>query len=197
MSQFELLDQMTEASGGVLTTAAVLEAGISKSVLSKYVAAKEYERVSHGVYLAPDAWADRMYLLSLRCPQIVFSHDTALFFHDLTDREPMRYSVTVKTGYNPTHLAAEGVKVYTVKKALYEIGIETGTTPFGHRVPVYDVERTICDTIRSRSGIEVQTLQGALKQYARRQDKDLLRLMEYAKLFHVERILRQYLEVLL
>ncbi len=58
MSQFELLDQMTEASGGVLTTAAVLGAGISKYILSKYVAAKEYERVSHGVYLAPDAWAD-------------------------------------------------------------------------------------------------------------------------------------------
>ena len=32
----------------------------------------------------------------------LFSHETALFFHDLTDREPLAYSITVKTGYNPT-----------------------------------------------------------------------------------------------
>lgn len=70
-------------------------------------------------------------------------------------------------------------------------------TPFGHDVPVYDVERTICDLIRSRNNIEIQTLQDALKQYARHKDKNLRTLMQYAKLFRVEKILRQYLEVLL
>ena len=70
-------------------------------------------------------------------------------------------------------------------------------TPFGHDVPVYDMERTICDVLRSRSRIEMQTLQGALKVYPRRSDKDLRTLMRYAKLFRIEKILRQYLEVLL
>ena len=51
--------------------------------------------------------------------------------------------------------------------------------------------------LRSRSHIEMQTFQGALKAYARRSDKDLRTLMRYAKLFRVEKILRQYLEVLL
>ena len=59
------------------------------------------------------------------------------------------------------------------------------------------MERTICDVLRSRSRIEMQTLQGALKVYARRSDKDLRTLMRYAKLFRIEKILRQYLEVLL
>ena len=45
--------------------------------------------------------------------------------------------------------------------------------PFGHDVPVYDMERTICDVLRSRSHIEMQTFQDALKAYARRKDKDL------------------------
>ena len=64
-------------------------------------------------------------------------------------------------------------------------------------MPVYDMERTICDLIRCRSNIEIQTLQGALKQYAIRKDKNLRMLMQYAPLFHVEKVLRQYLEVLL
>ena len=58
---------------------------------------------------------DAMYLLHLRCPQAVFSHETALFFHNLTDREPLAYSITVKTGYNPTRLKSEGVQVFTIK----------------------------------------------------------------------------------
>ena len=70
-------------------------------------------------------------------------------------------------------------------------------TPFGHPVPVYDLERTICDVLRSRNSMELKTLQSALKQYARRRDKDLRTLTRYARLFHVEKILRQYLEVLL
>ena len=70
-------------------------------------------------------------------------------------------------------------------------------TPFGHTVPAYDMERTICDLLRCRSSMEMQIFQGALKMYARRKEKNLRRLMQYARLFRVEKILRQYLEVLL
>ena len=70
-------------------------------------------------------------------------------------------------------------------------------TSFGHAVPVYDMERTICNLLRSRNNIEIQVFQDALKQYARRKDKNLRVLMKYAALFHVENILRPYLEVLL
>jgi predicted transcriptional regulator of viral defense system len=138
-----------------------------------------------------------MYLLHLRCEQAVFSHETALFFHDLTDREPTEYSITVKTGYNPSYLKADGVHVYTIKKELHDIGATTMQTTFGNPVPVYDMERTICDLIRSRSSLEAYTLQEGLKQYTKRQDKNLRLLMQYATLFRVEKILRQYLEVLL
>lgn len=58
-------------------------------------------------------------------------------------------------------------------------------------------KQKLCDVIRSRSTIEAQVLQDALKQYARRENKNLHQLMEHANLFHVDRILRQYMEVLL
>ena len=122
---------------------------------------------------------------------------TALLFHDLTDREPLKYIITVRTGYNPSRLQENGFQVYTVKKDLHEIGITTMLTSFGHSVPVYDMERTICDLLRSRKNIEMQVFQEALKQYAKRKDKNLRMLMKYATMFHVEKILRPYLEVLL
>lgn len=197
MSQFQQLDQLMERQDGMLRTGQVLAAGISKPVFYQFVQSRGLEQAAHGIYLSKDAWVDAMYLLHLRCPQAVFSHETALFFHDLTDREPNPYSITVKTGYNPASLQADGIKVYTIKKELHDVGIVTMNTPFGNPVPVYDMERTICDLIRSRSGIEMQTVQDALKQYAKRKDKDLRKLMRYAQMFRVEKLLRQYLEVLL
>lgn len=68
---------------------------------------------------------------------------------------------------------------------------------FGHIIPMYDMERTICDLVRSRSHIEIQDFQTALKTYVHRQDKDLNRLMQYAHKFHVANIIRGYMEVLL
>ncbi len=197
MNQFEQLDQLIKEHGGTIQTFQILEAGISKPAFYKYIKEKGLEQAAHGVYVSPDAWTDAMYLLHLRCKQAVFSHETALFFHDLIDREPIRFSVTVRTGYNPSRLQEDGVQVYTVKKELHEAGVTTVKTPFGHMVPVYDMERTICDLLRSRSRMEIQIFQDALKQYVRRKDKNLRTLMQYAVMFHVEKLLRQYLEVLL
>lgn len=88
MGQFEQLDQLLETQDGMLRTAQVVSAGISKPVFYDYVHSRELERVAHGIYLSKDAWVDAMYLLHLRVEQAVFSHETALFFHDLTDRAP-------------------------------------------------------------------------------------------------------------
>ncbi len=197
MSAKNQISVIASEHNGVLKTADVVSAGISKKTLSEFVKERGFERAAHGIYCDPDAWTDNMLVLQLRCPKTIFSHDTALFLHDLTVREPLNYTVTAKTGYNPSHLTEAGVKVYTVRKDLFEIGITDCLTPFGNRINVYNMERTICDVIRSRSTIDTQVFQDALKQYAKRKDKDLHQLMEYAKLFHVDRILRQYMAVLL
>ena len=195
--RFEQLDRLLTEHDGMLQTAQVIASGIVKPIFYEYVKEKNLQQVAHGIYVSEDAWVDAMFLLHLRCNQAVFSHESALFFHDLTDREPSKYSVTVRRGYSPTRLKAEGLSVYTMKPELVDVGLSSGQTPFGHTVPVYDMERTICDLLRSRSRIEIQTFQGALKAYARRKDKNLRALMQYAGMFKVEKILRQYLEVLL
>lgn len=70
-------------------------------------------------------------------------------------------------------------------------------TTFGHEVPCYDAERTICDLIRSRSRYSVELITDAVKAYASSSDKELNRLSEYAEQFHVLKALKPYLEVLL
>ena len=197
MKEIKLIESLAEANGGILTTEEVVRNGISKTTLANFVKKNNYERISPGIYLAPNAWKDDAYILQLRCPQIIFSHDSALYFHDLTDREPLHSVVTLKTGYNPSNLSNRGIKVFTIKKELFNIGLSLGVTPLNHQVRVYDLERTICDIVRSRNVMDSQIFYDALKQYVRKKEKNLQKLMEYAYIFHVEKLLRQYMEVLL
>lgn len=197
MKQYELLDKLIKDKKGIIRTSDATNIGITKTVFYNYTRDNKLQRVSHGVYTSLDSWLDPMYILHLRSDQIIFSHESALFLHDLTDSEPIKYVVTVKTGYNPSLLTKDGVKVYTIKEDLYTLGLCKSTTTFGNTVITYDMERTICDLIRSKSKIEIQTFQDALKQYSLRKDKDLRTLMKYAKLLHVEDKLKIYLEVLL
>ena len=197
MTQVEMIKKIIADNKGMIRTSQVINAGITKTVFYQYVKENNLEQIAHGIYATSDTWVDSMYLLHLRCKQAVFSHETALFLLDLTDREPTEYEITVMTGYNPSKLKNDGIKVYTVKKELYEKGIIIAQTSFGNSVSIYNMERTICDIIRNRKNTEIQTIQTALKQYVKRNDKNLRLLMRYAKDFHIDKVLRQYLEVLL
>jgi len=197
MSKKELLDTLLKENNGILKTTDAVDAGISKSYFSEYVRNAKLEKASQGIYIASDAWNDEMFLLQARFSQVIFSHETALYLLDIAIREPLQFTITVKHGYHNDNLKAQGVKVYSVKPELYELGVVKVLSTNGHMLNVYNAERTICDIIRSRSNVEIQDLQTAMKEYVKRKDKNLPLLMRYAKMFRIERILRQYLEVLL
>jgi predicted transcriptional regulator of viral defense system len=197
MSKFELLDDILKTSNGYLKSADATQAGVSRTYLSEFVRKRGLKRITHGLYVSQDAWEDGMYVLQVRYPLAVFSHETALYLLNLAEREPLKYSVTLKAGANTTGLLRQGVKVYKVKKELFDEGIEEALSPAGHPVRVYNPERTICDLVRNRSNIEIQDLQSAIKGYVKRKEKNLPLLMRYAKSFSVEKIIRGYMEVLL
>ena len=182
---------------GILLTKNAIEAGISKHALYNFIRDNGFEKAAHGVYASPETWKDENYILSLRCPQGVLSHDEALYYHGLTDREPLQKTITIYTGYGTSRMVADGIKVFTVKKELLDIGKEIVKTSYGHDIPLYNRERTICDLIRSRNRFEIQDFQTALKTYIMGKNKNLNRLMEYAKLFHVDKKIREYMDVLL
>ncbi len=184
-------------TSGMLLTKNAIQGGIKKDEFYRFIAANHFEKAAHGIYLSPEAWEDESFVLHQRCPQAVFSHDEALFYHGLTDREPMQQTLTIYSGYNTQKLKESGIKVFTIKKELLNVGKIEVENSYGHKIPVYDLERTICDLMRSRRYFEIQDFQTAIKTYVKRQDKDLNKLMTYAPLFRIEKRIRQYMEVLL
>ena len=197
MSKFDELDRLVEEGNGYLQTAQVLKSNISKPTLADYVSKRNMERVAQGVYLARDAWPDELYQLYLSNRRIIFSHETALLLHGLTEREPAFISVTVKAGYNATHLRKRGVHVYQTKADVADLGVVDVKTAFGNMVRAYDRERTICDVIRNKEKLDIQVFQYAMKEFMSGKDKHVHRLMTYARALNIEDHVRTYTEVML
>ena len=189
--------EMNFINNGVLNVKSLKEINLSRQTIYNFIKKNGMEKVGPGIYISQDTLEDETYIFSLRCPKGVISHDDALYYYGLVDREPVIHSITIYSGYNPTTLTNSGYKVYTVKKDLLDLGKITVTNQFGHSIPMYDLERTVCDLVRNRSNFEIQDFNTALKSYSQRNDKNLNRLITYAKAFRLEKIIRQYLEVLL
>jgi predicted transcriptional regulator of viral defense system len=137
-----------------------------------------------------------MLILQLKNTKMIYSHESALLLHDLTDRVPFHNVVTVPYGYNPTWLKEKGLLVHTVKKDLIDVGVCNKETFFGNEVKTYDMERTICDILKDRNNQDIEIVLDALKRYFRRKDKDLNKLIKYAEILRVKNILMPYLRAL-
>lgn len=197
MTQFDTLDSLVRSGNGYLQTAEVTRKGISKSTLAEYVGRRQMQRVAHGLYLSPVAWQDELFQISAANGKAVFSHETALLLHGLAEREPEQICVTVPRGYNATHLRRQGVRVYQVKPELSRLGETEVKTMFGNPVRVFDRERTVCDIVRQKDSMDIQTFRFAMKTYMAEREKDLNRLMAYAGMLGIKEAVRTYTEVML
>lgn len=197
------MDYMTELTaiakthGGIIETKIAAQRGISKAMLYKLCKEDKIHRIVKGQYILPDDMQDELLAISNRSKRIIFSHETALYLHGISDRTPFEHTVTAPSGCIPSAAIKSECKVYYIKPELFELGKTMLRTPAGNDVPAYDLERTICDVIRSRNKLGTETFLAALKLYAANPKKNLNQLNTYAKQMRVEKVLRQYLEVLL
>lgn len=197
MGMNPIIFEEVQRNNNMITTSRVVELGFSRALLSKYVKEGLLERGRQGIYVLPDSVHDDMYTLMLRSEKVIFSHDTALFLHGLSERTPFSHSVTIPSNAVLSDTLKEDCNCYYIKPELHDLGQTWKKTTFGNEVRCYDVERTICDLLRSRNRMDEETVISAIKNYAKYKDKDLNLLAGYAEKLRVSKVLRGYMEVLL
>lgn len=197
MNYIEKLIDIEKKYGGIIETKIAEENGISKAMLSKLCKEDRIYRIARGQYILSDDMSDDLFSISKRSSNIIFSHETALYLHGISDRTPFEHTITAPSRCIPSASIRSECKVYYIKPELFELGRTILKTPAGNDVPAYDLERTICDIIRSRNKVGNETFLSALKLYVKNPNKDLNKLYFYAQKLRVSNILRPYLEVLL
>ncbi|MCH3918810.1 MAG: type IV toxin-antitoxin system AbiEi family antitoxin domain-containing protein [Spirochaetia bacterium] len=192
-----ILKTLSANNNGIISANAAENAGISRAMLSLMSIDGRIERVSKGIYMLPDSIPDELYILSLYSKNIVFSHETALFLHGITERTPAFNSFTLPNGKRRSSALSKKCKIHHVKDEYFNIGKTTIKTFQGNEVPCYDLERTVCDIIRDKNKLDPETYLTSIKMYAISKNKDLTKLSSYAEKMGLVKKVRRALEVLL
>jgi predicted transcriptional regulator of viral defense system len=193
----EIIRNILEGQNGILLTSDLGKYGVSRTYLSILESNGEIQRISRGVYSASGKIVDEMAGIQARYKGAIFSHETAAYLLDLTDRTPLFYSVTVPAGYNATPLKASGARVFFVNRGIYPLGLITVKSPHGNDIKTFNLERTICDLLRSRNQIDIQQINESMRRYVGKKDRNIDLLHTYARQFSIQKIVREYIEVLL
>lgn len=191
------IQHLLNINNGIVTTSQVTDARIPRRCLSAMVDSGIIYRVERGIYALPEVWEDEMYFLQYRFSKGIFSHETALYLHGMTDRTPIRYTMTFPFGYNTGNVKKQGIVAKLSTEETYALGLIEMPSPAGNPIKTYDVERTLCDIVKIRHKADIQVINQAMKTYASSKEKDIAKLISYADQLRVKPKVLKYMEVLL
>lgn len=185
--------------GGGLRMAEALRLGISRKALYAMRDAGVVVSISRGVYrlasLGPLAHPD-LVTVATRVPQGVLCLISALSFHELTTQVPHTIDVALERGRTKPRLDDPPTRFFWFSGPAFHEGIETHKLD-GVQVRIYDPEKTLVDCFRYRNQIGMDVVLEAMKLWRERRKKKLDVLLKYARMRHVERGMRPYLEAML
>ena len=181
---------------GYLNTRDLTKKGIPRVYLSNLVKAGIIEKVGRGLYIKKNDVANDMIIIQNSSKYVVFSNLSALYLHGIVERIPIKYDVTVPSGYKGSLQSSQNVNIYYVKRELHNLGIIEVSLSDGSIVKTYDLERTICDVIKNRNKLDSELINKAIRSYYYSNEKDVIKLYDYAKRLNVYNKIRNYFEVL-
>ena len=196
LNQVDTVNKLLKTNKGYLTAKIAGKHGVSAWTLKRMAEKGLIERIAHGMYINNDTIPDPYFIAQYRCPKGVFSHETALFFNNLSDRTPFQLMITIPSGWNTRLLTSADVSFFYSNLKYMKLGVQEVTTPYNHTVKVYNAPRTICDCLRNVDKLDKDLVLTALKRYLKNPSNDKSKLLEYAAIFKIRDIMLRYMEVI-
>jgi predicted transcriptional regulator of viral defense system len=184
--------------GGGLRMSEALWLGISRKALYAMRDTGVIEPVTRGLYrlasLEPLANPD-LVAVAVRVPQGVLCLISALSFHELTTQVPHVIDVALERGTRKPRLDDPPTRFFWFSGPAFHEGIEAHELD-GVPVRIYDPEKTLADCFRYRNQLGLDVVLEALRLWRERRRRKLDVLLKYARMRHVERTMRPYLEAI-
>lgn len=181
---------------GYLTTKDVTENNIPRTYLTKLIKENKIERVSRGVYIKKNVLVDEFVVLQSKSKYAIYSNATALYLHGFSNRIPIKYDITIKSGYKGSLQKEKNVNLFYTKRELLDLGVINYKLDSGNIIKVYDLDKTICDIIKNKKKIDAEIFNKAIREYFYSKKKNTLKLYEYAKKMNIYNKVRDTFEVL-
>ena len=151
-------------------------------------------QVRRGVYANIDQLSGNMIDINAIVPDGILCLWSAWNIHQLTTSMPQAYHVAIKRNRKVTLPSFPKMEFHHYTEAILGIGVMKMKID-GFNIRVYDVERSVCDAVKFRNKIGMDICSEILDNYLHRPNRNLSKLMTYARKLRVGTTLEQYLQV--
>lgn len=193
MNNYDKIKELALNNKGIVYAKDTEKLGIHPQFLNDLENKGYLKRIMKGIYVKSDVDVNEFWLFSERYKNGIYSHNTALYFYGMTDRILMQLDMTFPSN---NRVKNEYLHIHYIKNENHKLGATKLKLEDDTEINIYNIERTICDITRDRNKIDPQIYNNAMNEYVKKKDKNLVLLYEYAKIFKIEKILAQYMEVL-
>ena len=185
---------MDTPKNGILTLKDIDEDGRYYFV-RKAMDAGNVVRLKNGVYATEDGLANTMVDVERIVPGGVLCLYSAWEHYDLTTQIPGSIYVAVEKHRKVVVPVFPPITLCYWEQKYYEMGVMEADVA-GHKLRIYDIERSVCDVVRFRNKVGMDVMTEVLRAYLSRKDRNIARLMEYAGKMRIGTIMAQYLNVM-
>ena len=151
-------------------------------------------RLRNGVYVETSALANNMVDVERIVPGGVLCLYSAFAHYGLSTQVPSSFCIAIEAKRKLRLPDYPIIDLYYWKKENLGFGI-TQKVLSGYVVRITDLERTVCDAVKYRNKIGLDLCAEIIRSYLARNNRNLSRLMDYARRLRVANVLNNYLEI--
>lgn len=129
-------------------------------------------------------------------PKSVIAGLSALRYYNLTTFIPQSVYIAIKRGDTMPRIIYPPVECLTVTEKFFNLGIET-VKEGKYIFKIYNIEKAVCDAFRYKNKIGLDIAKEALKEYIKRKDRNLNKLLQTAEKCKVKNIIESWLTALI
>ena len=125
-------------------------------------------------------------------PNAVLCLFSAWHHYELSTTVPYQYYLAVPHKANPAKIEHPPIKFFYWSEAQLQLGICQE-----NNIRIYDIEKSVCDAVKFRNKVGEEITIEVLKNYMKLKDRNIEKLMKYAKQMKIEKTISPMLKPLL
>lgn len=182
-------------TNGILTSKDIDEQG-RYYYIKKAMKKGQLVRLKNGVYATDETLADTMIDIEQIVPRGVVCLYSAWSHYGLTTQVPSSIYVAIEKHRKIVVPQFPPITLCYWQQKYYEMGVVEADVA-EHHVRIYDIEKSVCDAVKFRNKVGMDVMSEILKSYLGRKDRNISKLMDYARQMRVGTSMTQYLNVVL
>ncbi len=181
--QLEQINDLVEENGGLVKTSEIEALGVDYRRVLAFVEEGYLIRVKSGYYTTKyfecteDQWINKLF-----GEDGILTMESALYVYGYLKDRPYKWSIAINKNTSKSRFNIDYpiVEPYYTEPEVMELGV-TEADFAGAKMKIYTKERLICDVLKYQEKVDREDFKKGVWAYIMDEDKDVAKLMEYAK----------------